>query len=177
MIAKEAEVQEVKEDELLLRDVDREEFEFPSTAYGAKTKFDKDGNVTAVTLPSKGKRILKFAKPGGRVGAKRLYTVKAEKANGSVVQVPMEGQINNNVASPENFIGLRHYEKRGMNIFFDYDTGRGAFCPTLDCWAKWNDQFAGFCCPAHREITAPEADSSGGAFGQGATTSRNVWSS
>ena len=155
-----------------LREIDREQYEFPSTAYGAKTKFDKDGNAIDVTFPKK--RFFAFDKPGKVVGAKRLYTVKAEKANGALVQLPMEGQINNQVASPENFIGLRFYQRRGFNIFFDFQTGIGAFCPTRDCWAAWNSEYDGFCTPQHRELTQP--DTGGSIIGEGATTSGN-WSS
>ena len=154
-----------------LREVNREDYEFPSTAYGAKCKFDKDGNVTGVTLPKE--RFLSFDKPGKRIDAKRLYTVKSEKANGAVVQLPLEGQINNNVASPDNYIGIRKYQKRGFNIFFDFETGIGAFCPARDCWAAWNNSFGGFCTPAHKELTQPEQRSGGSIFNQDATTSGN----
>lgn len=154
---------------IALRVIDRDEYEFPAAAYGSETEHDKDGRPAKVDVPEE--RFLPFAAPGGRVGAKRLYTIKGEKADGSVIQIPLELQINNNVASPENAVGLRAYDRRGINVFYDYETGEGAFCPTWDCWAAWNPKLEGFCTEAHKEITKPNRE--GGAFGQGATTSRN----
>ena len=153
---------------IVLREIDRELNELPATAYGAEVEHDKDGNPVKVELAEE--RFIAFAAPGGRVAAKRLYTVKAEKADGTLIQVPMEDQINNHVASPENAVGLRAYDRRGVNMFYDYETGRGAFCPTWDCWAEWSDEFDGCCSEAHKEITY--GNQSEGAFGTGATTSR-----
>ena len=153
---------------LVLRSIDRELHELPSSSFDSKTEHDKDGNPVKVDVPEE--RLLPFAEPGRRVAAKRLYTVKAEKADGTVIQVPLEGQINNNVASPENAIGLRVYAGRGTTMFFDFETGEGAFCPTWDCWAEWNDKLDGFCHESHKAVT--KGSESEGAFGQGATTSR-----
>lgn len=154
---------------IVLGEVDREEHELPASAFGAKVEHDKDDRVVSVEFPEE--RFLPFDKAGKNVGYKRLYTVKAEKTDGSVIQVPLEDQINNNVASPENAIGLQFYARRGVNLLFDFESGEAAFCPTWDCWAQWNKEFGGFCCAAHKEITKP--DNEGGSFGQGATTSRN----
>lgn len=163
--------EEVKEAGVNLKAVNREDHELPSSAFGAKVTHDKDGNPTKVELAHE--RRLVFDKPGKRVGAKRLYTVKAQKPDGSLIQIPLEGQINNNVASPENFLGLRYYEKKGFQIFFDYDTGKGEVCPSWDCWAQWNDLYDGFCCQEHKDITKPNKGD--GAFGAQATTSASVW--
>jgi hypothetical protein len=154
---------------VLLRTIDREEYELPSTAYDSVTEHDKDGNPIKVDLPEE--RFLAFAKPGGRIGSKRIYTIKAEKTDGTMVQVPLEDQINNNVASPQNAIGLQFYARRGMNVFFDFDTGEAAFCPSWDCWAKWNSKFDGFCSAEHKAITKGDTDEPSG-FSLGATTSR-----
>lgn len=154
---------------LLLREVDREYNENPSSAYGSTSTFDKDGYVTNTELPEE--RFVPFAKAGRRTGSKRIYTIKAEKADGTLIQIPLEDQINNNVASPENAIGLQLYSRRGVNVFFDYETGEAAFCPTWDCWAAWDPKLDGFCTEEHRNITKGDEDE--GRFGSGATTSRN----
>ncbi len=142
----------------------------PESAFGADVDLDSDGQAQSVVLAEK--RFLPFTKPGARVATKRLYTVKAEKPDGTVIQVPLENQINNNVAAPDMFVGLQHYTRRGTNVFFDLETGKGAFCPTWDCWAEWNDKLNGFCCDAHMQITKPTKQA--GAFDEGATTS-SIW--
>ena len=91
------------------------------------------------------------------------------KLDGTLIQLPLEGQINNNVASPENAIGLRGYDRKGTFVFFNYDTHEGAFCPTWGCWAKWDKKNDGYCSERHAAITKPK--STAGAFGSGATTS------
>lgn len=159
-------------DGVKLPDVDREEFELPSYAFGAKVTRDKDGNPTKVTLPKE--RVLKFAKPGKNVGFKRLFTVKAMKPDGTVIQIPLERQINNNVASPEDAIGLRKYTKRGYKAFYDFEHNQALFCGTWDCWAAADPKHGNFCCAAHKDITQPEENA--GAFGLGATTA-SLWKS
>ena len=154
---------------LILRVIDRDEFELPSSAYGAVTEFDKDGNAIKVELEEE--RFVPFAAPGRRIGAKRIYTIKAEHRDGTLVQLALEDQINNNVSSPENAIGLQLYSRRGVNVLFDYETGEAAFCPSWDCWAKWNSKLDGFCSEAHRAITKGDEDEDAG-FGRNATTSR-----
>ena len=153
---------------IVLRDVDREIYELPESAFAAEVELDHDGKAKKVTLAED--RFLPFKDPGARVEAKRLYTVKAEKTDGTVVQIPLEPQINNNIAAPDMFIGLQFYTRKGYNVFFDLETGVSAHCPTWGCWAKWNKDLDGFCCEAHREITKPATSS--GQFGEGATTSR-----
>lgn len=154
---------------IVLHPVDEELYELPSSAFGAVVEHDKDDRVLKVELPEE--RFVPFNKPGARVGAKRLYTVKGMKADGTLIQIPLEDQINNNVASPADAVGLRGYVRRGIDVFYDFDTGEGAYCPTWDCWAEWNGKLDGFCTDAHREITKGAEGS--GPFGQGATTSRN----
>lgn len=154
---------------ITLRNVDRDLHELPESAYAADVELDTDGKATKVGLAED--RFLPFAEPGGRVAAKRLYTVKAEKPDGAVVQIPLEPQINNNVAAPDMFIGLQFYTRKGFNVFFDLETGEPAFCPTWDCWAEAG-KFDGCCSQAHAEITMPADDSSRNTFGGEATTSR-----
>ena len=159
----------VTKEGLILPNVDREEYPTPSGAYGAEAVLDDDGRVVSVELAKD--RLMPFAKPGKAVKHDVLYTVKAMKPSGAVVQLPLEDQINNQVASPENMVGVSPYVRKGYILF--WDKGKGVFCPTKDCFAKWDDKFTGFCHPSHRAITAPEGDSKG--FGEGATTSR-TWS-
>ena len=155
---------------IVLRDIDRELHELPASAFGADVSHDKDGNPVEVNVVEE--RFLPFAPPGKRVANKRLYTVIAEKPDGTVVQVPLEDQINNNVAAPDMFIGLQFYTRKGFNVFFDLETGVGAVCPTWDCWAEWNPKLEGFCTQVHKDITRPAKTA--GAFEDNSTTSQ-IW--
>jgi hypothetical protein len=154
---------------LVLPAIDRERHELPSTAYGAEVEHDKDGRPISVALPED--YAVPFAPAGKEVAFKRLYTIKAVKPDGTLVQIPFEDQINNNVASPENAIGLRGYQRKGFHILFDFETHEGAMCPTWDCWAKWDSKLHGFCSEKHMAITKPKDDAAGSRFGQNATTS------
>lgn len=155
---------------IVLREIDRELYELPASAFGSVTEHDKDGNAQEVAVPEA--RFLPFNEAGKRVANKRLYTVIAEKPDGTVVQIPLENQINNNIAAPDMFIGLQFYSRKGFNVFFDLETGKGAVCPTWDCWAAWDDKLDGFCCEAHRQITRPTKEA--GSFEQNSTTS-TIW--
>lgn len=154
---------------VVLREIDRELYPLPGAAFGADVTLDDDDQIVEVELEEE--RFLGFQKPGMRVGAKRLYTVKAEKPDGTIVQLPLEGQINNNLAAPDMFIGLQVYTRKGFNAFFDMETGVGAFCPTWDCWAEWNKNIDGFCTEEHQAITRPKKAQ--GAFDANVTTSSN----
>lgn len=155
---------------VVLREIDRERYPLPSSAYGATVTLDGDKHPVEVELPEE--RFIPFHRPGKRVGAKRLYTVKGEKPDGTVTQIPLEGQINNNLAAPDMFIGLQVYTRKGFDVFFDMETGEGAFCPTWDCWAEWNGDIGGFCSEVHQNITRPTKEA--GAFEANSTTS-NSW--
>ncbi len=159
----------VTKEGVTLPNVDREEFPNPSGAYGAVAELDKDGRVLSVELAED--RVMPFDNPGKRVKHDVLYTVKAMKPSGAVVQLPLEDQINNHVASPENMVGVMPYVRKGFILLWDTAKGKGVFCPTKDCFAKWDDKFTGFCHPSHRDITNPSAGTTG--FGEGATTSRS----
>ncbi len=160
----------VTKDGVTLPNVDRERYPNPSAAFGAVATLDDDKRVVSVELEED--RFFPFSKPALRVKHDVLYTVKAMKPTGVVVQLPLEDQINNQVASPENMVGVMPYVRKDYILFWDMATGKGVFCPTKDCFAKWNDKFAGFCHPSHQAITKPEGNSLG--FGEGATTSRSV---
>lgn len=159
----------VTKEGIILPNVDRELFPTPSAAFGAVVKHDKDGRVLSVELEED--RLFPFHKPGGRVKHDVLYTVKAMKPSGAVVQLPLEDQINNHVASPENMVGIMPYVRKDFVMFWDMAKNKGEMCPTKDCWAKWNDKFTGFCHPDHLAITSPQGNSLG--FGEGATTSKS----
>jgi len=139
----------------------------PSGAYGAIVDIADDGQVLSAEVPTE--RFVPFAKPGLRVEADRLYTVKAMTISGVLVQVPLEDQINNQKAAPGMAVGLSLYAIKGHTIFYDVATQTGAFCPTKNCWAEWNARLTGFCVPAHQSITKPEAPVGG--FSLNATTS------
>ncbi len=142
-----------------------------SAAYGAINVLADDGTVLSTEIPEE--RFLPFSKPGLRVASDQLVTVKAMGPAGNVAQLPMEKQINNHVASPEDYVGIRYYERKGFTVFFDYEKGKGAFCPTKNCHAEWNDKFEGFCCAPHKAITQP--NNSAGRFGEGATTTASTY--
>lgn len=122
-------------------------------------------------------RFMPFQPAGKRVEAKAIYTVKMLKLDGSVVQVGLEDQINNNVAAPSTFLGLHPYVRKGFTIFFDAGTGVGAFCPTWGCWAEWDKKAdGGYCSETHQKITVGDTGEAPAGFGAGATTSRS-WGS
>lgn len=157
---------------ILLPDIDRMNFPHePTAAYGSTTKKARDGSNLDTDVPEK--RFVPYAEPDARIEAKAIYTVKAMSPDGVLVQLPLEDQINNNVASPETFVGVQAYVRKGFTLFFDTATGKGAFCPTWGCWAKWNADNRGFCTPRHAQITRPEASQNG--FSMAATTSAR-WS-
>jgi hypothetical protein len=160
----------VTKDGVVLPPIDRERFPLPSAAYLAETELDGDDRVVSVEIPEE--RIIPFDKPGKMVEHKRIYTVKGVKPDGTVVQMPLEDQINNNIASPENVVGLQFYVRKGFEAFYDFQTHQGVFCPTRDCWAKWNPKFDGFCCENHKLITKPGDPARG--FGPGSTTTTSM---
>ncbi len=144
------------------------------SAVGVEFDLDSDGrpNTDTVRYPGEGDTItLKFAEPGRPVEHKVIYTVKAISPDGVLVQLPLEEQINNHVASPEDFVGLRFYTRKGFTVLWDFEHRLGVYCPTRDCWAKWNDSFDGACSPQHKAITIPTKEP--GKFSDGATTSRS----
>lgn len=141
-------------------------------ALGRVATFDKKGTVSGSEWTDGERTItLPFTEPGGRTPSRGLYTVKAVSPDGVLVQLPLQDQINNNTASPEDYVGLRVYQRKGYQLLFDIDTARGVYCPASDCWAPWLDQFRGACSGVHERELFSNSDNAGN-FSQGATTSR-----
>lgn len=156
---------------IVLPNVDQSELDFkPSAAYGSEVVRDTDGTVLDVIVPED--RFVPFAKPGGRIDSKRLLTVKAHTPAGVLVQIPLEDQINNQIASPETALGLQPYIRKGFTVYYDPTDQSLAFCGARDCWAEPVKKLIHFCSPAHKDLTRPSDDP--GKFGEGATTSR-IW--
>jgi hypothetical protein len=128
-------------------------------------------------------KVLYFQKPGRNLPKKRLYTIKAIHKDGRLVQLPFEKQIQNNAGGdPEDAIGLRRYERKGIYILIDWATLMPVYCAAWGCLAQADQggQFAGFCTEKHAKHTLPNQYKNAGAitqgiFGDGATTSR-TWS-
>lgn len=126
---------------------------------------------------------LHFDRPGRNLPKKRLYNIKALHKDGRFVQLPFEAQVQNNAGGdPEDAIGLRRYERKGIKLFVDFQTLIPLFCAAWDCWAQAEQSgpFVGFCSERHAKHTLPNQykDASAitrGIFGEGATTSR-TWS-
>ena len=124
-------------------------------------------------------RVLHFQKPGRNLPKKRLYTVKAIHRDGRLVQLPFEAQIMNNAGGdPADAIGLRRYQRKGIHILIDWQTLQPVYCAAWGCFAQ--NLGDGFCSERHAQHTLPNKFKDAGAitagiFGQGATTSRNVW--
>lgn len=128
-------------------------------------------------------KTLHFDRPGRNLPKKRLYNIKGIHRDGRLVQLPFEAQIQNNAGGdPEDAIGLRRYERKGIKLLIDMATLIPIYCAAWDCWAQAEQggAFVGFCHERHARHTLPNMykDASAitrGIFGDGATTSR-TWS-
>lgn len=129
-------------------------------------------------------KTLKFTAPDQNLsGNSRLYTVKALHKDGRLVQLPFEAQIQNTAGGdPEDAIGLRRYQRKGITVLIDWDTLTPVYCAAWGCWAKANagGQFPGFCGQRHAVHTLPNKYKESGEilnqmFGERATTTR-TWS-
>lgn len=128
-------------------------------------------------------KTLHFDRPGRNLPKKRLYNIKGIHKDGRLVQLPFEAQIQNNAGGdPEDAIGLRRYERKGIKLLVDMQTLVPIYCAAWDCWAQADQDggFVGFCSERHAKHTLPNMykDASAitrGLFGDGATTSR-TWS-
>jgi hypothetical protein len=137
------------------------------------------GDQEFVIVPEK-VDTLKFSKPGRNLPKKRLYTIKAIHKNGTLVQLPYEAQIQNNAGGdPEDAIGLRRYQRKGIKVLIDFQTLVPIYCAAWDCWAQaaQSGPFVGFCTQRHAMHTLPNQYKDAGAiasgvFGDNATTSR-----
>jgi hypothetical protein len=115
--------------------------------------------------------------------AKKLRVMKAIKPDGTIIQLPLEDQINNAVAGrPGDQIGLLTYTDKGYVLLQDPNK-YPYYCYAVDCWAaamrkaiekKFPEHVeatgTGFCSEAHLGHTMPNR--SAGMFGIDATTSR-----
>ncbi len=127
--------------------------------------------------------VLHFTRPGQNLPKKRLYTVKALHLDGRLVQLPFEAQIQNTAGGdPEDAIGLRRYQRKGITLLIDWDTLTPIYCAAWGCWAQavQGGDFPGFCAMRHAQHTLPNRFKDAGnitrsLMEQGVTTSR-IWS-
>ncbi len=136
-----------------------------------------------VITPEKVK-FLSFDRPGRNLPKKRLYNVKAIHKDGRLVQLPAEAQIQNNAGGdPEDAIGLRRYQRKGIHVLIDWNTLVPVYCAAWDCWAAASGagNFAAFCSFRHAKHTLPNRFRGGedgeiaqGLFSEG-VTAQNVW--
>lgn len=87
-------------------------------------------------------------------GARR--TLKMVKPGGTVVQIPVEDQINNQAGSLGD--GVNRYKDKGFKLAVD-DEGR-ILCPMENCWAPAHGAagqytYGGYCSEAHRLMVEP----------------------
>ncbi len=154
------------------------------TALGVNAKVDSDGRIASVAWAKTGDEIeLPFDKPFPQrspmelqqAGIKflKLYTVKAIKPDGTMVQIPLDDQVNNGAGAPGQLVNLTMHRAKGYNLLFDFESRTGVYCPTGNCYAPWDNAFEGFCCAEHRKLSKPESNP--GRFGEGATTSQSAW--
>ena len=126
-------------------------------------------------------KFIQFDSTKGRnLPKKRQYTVKAIHRDGRLVQLGFEPQIQNNAGGdPEDAIGLRRYERKGITLLFDFTTFRPVYCAAWGCWAQADQGgiYVGFCSERHAKHTLPNRYKEAGAImgalmEQGVTTSR-----
>lgn len=127
---------------------------------------------------------LSFDKPGRNLPKKRLYNIKGIHKDGRIVQLPFEPQIMNNAGGdPEDAIGLRRYQRKGIHVLIDWNTLIPVYCAAWDCWAQaaQGGNFVGFCSLRHAQHTLPNAYKGGSEIAQGlmeaGVTTTNVWAS
>lgn len=120
-------------------------------------------------------RVIKvdFHKPRKKGPNKSLYTIGAINRQGVLIKIPLENQINNQIASDTGFTGLSLYTRKGFRVLFDEKLNEGVFCPGWDCYAAWNPDNFGYCGAVCGAIQAKVTG--GSLFSQGATTSQNVF--
>ncbi len=115
---------------------------------------------------------------------KKLRVMKAIKPDGTIIQLPMEDQINNAVVgTPGAQIGLLPATQKGYHLLQDKDQ-YPYFCYAIDCWAaamrkNLKKRFpqhmdavgTGFCTLRHADHILPNRRGAG-IFGEAATTAR-----
>ena len=155
--------------------------EFGPAAFAAKLipPITGDYETQAFSLDGDKVQYLHFTPPGANLPKKRLYTVKAFHRDGRLVQLPFEPQIQNSAGGdPEDAIGLRRYQRKGLILLFDFASMQPVYCAAWGCWAK-ADGVTGFCSQRHAHHTLPNKFAAAGEilrglFDQGVTTTR-VW--
>lgn len=129
-------------------------------------------------------KTLKFTAPGQNLpGNARLYNIKGIHKDGRLVQLPFEDQIMNTAGGdPEDAIGLRRYQRKGIMVLIDWQTLTPIYCAAWECFAKAEQggPTPGFCSARHAQHTLPNTYKDSGEilsrmFGGNATTSR-TWS-
>lgn len=156
---------------------------FGPTAFAAKPVGEITGqqDTQQFVLDPEKVKFLHFQNPGQNLPKKRLYTIKAFKPEGGLVQLPFEPQIQNNAGGdPEDAIGLRRYARKGYLLLMDPITLQPVYCAAWGCWAQ-ADGKTGFCSVRHAAHTLPNmykdaGEIVSGLMSQGVTTSR-TWQS
>lgn len=127
-------------------------------------------------------KVLQFDRPGRNLPKKRLYNIKGIHRDGRIVQLPFEAQVQNNAGGdPEDAIGLRRYQRKGIYLLIDWNTMVPVYCAAWDCWAQaaQGGNFVGFCALRHAQHTLPNAYKGGGEIARGlmeaGVTTTNVW--
>lgn len=121
---------------------------------------------------------LPFSKPGANLPKKRLYTIKGIHPDGRLRQFGFESQINNQAGGdPQDAIGLRRYQRKGIIMLLNWETMMPVYCPAWGCFAKADAESYGFCSRRHAVHTLPnmykDADAiREGMFSSGVTTTR-----
>lgn len=157
---------------------------FGPTAFAARPVGETTGSYDTqeFELDEDRAKFVHFMQPGQNLPKKRLYTVKAMKPNGALIQLPFEPQISNTAGGDrEDAIGLRRYQRKGFEVFYNFETSTPLFCAAWGCFAQSQGSglYKDFCTSGHARVTLPNAfDDAGevlqGLLSQGATTSR-VW--
>lgn len=126
---------------------------------------------------------LKFQEAGRNLPKKRLYNIKGIHKDGRLVQLPFELQIQNNAGGdPQDAIGLRRYQRKGIFVLIDWENLAPIYCAAWDCWARAANagQFIGFCTERHARHTLPNRYKGAGEIVQGlleaGVTTTNTWS-
>jgi len=130
-------------------------------------------------------KTLQFDEVKGRnLPKKRLYTIKALHKDGRLVQLGFEDQIQNNAGGdPEDAIGLRRYQRKGITLLFNFETFQPIYCAAWGCWAQSDSTgpWVGFCSQRHAQHTLPnrykEAGAIMGALMESGVTTSRTWSS
>jgi hypothetical protein len=128
--------------------------------------------------------FLSFDRPGRNLPKKRLYNIKGIHKDGRFGQFGFEPQIGNNAGGdPEDAIGLRRKQRKGIHLLIDWDTLVPVYCAAWGCWAQAEPggNYVGFCTLRHAQHTLPNAYKGGSEISKGlmesGVTTRNVWAS